>query len=410
MLMRPDSTFVSYLERNVSAVDLKGRVPFAIEPADMKTRLILLGEVHGMQIGQELDFAMLRMLNASSGVRWYVGEFDPAQAAQFNAYLVDGDESRLRRVFGFWVQENAQWANREFLEKIRKIKALNQSLPPEQRIRFIGMDRVQDMPLMARHLDVILASVPEGTWPGQAGLIKTLQSDAARTENKPDAPLPLAAVAADETLPPTAPQGIDPALWKLLRESVKNLSDRALLKGRERAITASFQRLAADPAFANERAYGLWGQFHVLNATVQGAEPFVRQLQNGDSSFKGQILSVTIVNLDSRMMLPAQSFGLKEPYIEIPYSLDNPLLIFVSGINEVKQAAVSPLSLFKLNAEQTPYPGTDKLGTVGGFLSWLQPFSLDATSVGAEGAMQYAILERASGALTPLTLAETKAE
>jgi hypothetical protein len=56
-----------------------------------------------------------------------------------------------------------------------------------------------------------------------------------------------------------------------------------------------------------------------------------------------------------------------------------------------------------MNAEGSPYQGTDKLGSIGGLMSMLQPFTMDAASVGPNGAAQYVILAEGSPALTPLT-------
>lgn len=406
--LRPDAHFVSYLKGNATLIDLRSEAPFAITEQDLNKRLILLGEVHGIAVGQELDFALLRMLNAKAGVRYYLGEFDPAQAAQFNAYLDTGDEKHLQRVFAYWSTENAQWGNAEFMQKIRRIKDLNSALPPANKIRFIGMDRVQDMPLMAAHLDQILATLPANAWPGQIALLETLKSDVARSQNATDAPLPRAAVEAITTLPTTAPAGVVSATWKSLCEAIINLSDRATVKGREGAITASFERLARNPDMSAEKFYGFWGQFHVLDATIQGGKPFVRRLQDGDTPFKRNILSLNIVNLNSSMMLPAQQMGFTEKYVSIPYSLDNPLLVFVSGINDAKEAATGALTLFRMNAANSPYPGTNKLGAVGGLLGMLQPFVLDAESVGPNGASQYMILATGSPATTPLLESDLK--
>lgn len=406
--LRPDAKFVSYLEQNASPVDLATDAPFAIAPEDLNERLFLVGEVHGIKMGQDIDFAMFRMLNSRLGIRHYLGEFDPAQAAQFNAYLADGDEAHLRRVFSVWVAGNYQWANREFMDKLRKFKALNDTLPAERKIVFIGMDRVQDMPLMAEHLGRLLAPIPENTWPGQSSLVAALASSGELTENTPETPLVHAAVEALETLPLAAPEGSDPANWKALHEALANLADQARLKGREAGITASFERLASDPDYADVQFYGFWGQFHVLDATIQGAEPFVRRLQAGDSAFKDNIVSFSILNLKSEMMMPAQSFGSKEPFVTIPYTMDSPLILFAKGINEPKQAAVGPITLFKINAEGSPYPSTDKLGSIGGLMSSLQPFTMDAASVGPNGALQYLILAEGSQALTPLTAKDVK--
>jgi hypothetical protein len=311
-------------------------------------------------------------------------------------------------VFAFWVKENAQWANHEFMGKIRQIRALNETLPADRRVSFIGMDRVQDMPLMASHLDGLLAALPENAWPGQRVLLETLKTDAARSKNEAKGPLPLAAAEAGKTLPVQAPAGVDPVRWRAVRDAVANLSDRALVKGREAGITASFERLANDPAFANEKFYGFWGQFHVLHATVQGQKPFVRRLQEGSSALKGRILSINILNLNSAMMVPAKAFGSSEPYLEIPYSLDSPFLLFVSGINDAKESAVARITLFKMNSADSPYRGTNKLGAFGGLLSMMQPFAIDPESVGAGGASQYVVLAKDSAAVTALTEADVK--
>jgi hypothetical protein len=408
--LRPDATFVSYLEQNASPVDLAADAPFAIAPEDRTKRLFLVGEVHGIKMGQDVDFAMFRMLNNELGIRHYLGEFDPAQAAEFNAYLDDGDEAHLRRVFSVWVSGAYQWANREFMDKLRKMRALNETLPPERKIVFVGMDRVQDLPLMAEHLNRLLSPLPDNAWPGQSALVTALADPRGLSENTPKTPLVLAAVEALQTLPLAAPEGADASDWKALREALANLADRAQLKGREAGITASFERLAGDPDYANVQFYGFWGQFHVLDATIQGAEPLVRRLQNGDSTLKGNILSFIILNLNSEMMMPAKSFGSREPFVTIPYSMDSPLLLFAEGINDPKAASVGPITLFKLNAEGSPYPGTDKLGTIGGLMAMLQPFSMDAASVGPNAAAQYMILAKESPALTPLTADDVKVD
>lgn len=405
--LREDPAAVAYLKSNAFPVDLDAAVPFTISEHDLGKRLILLGEVHGMTIGQDLDFAMLRMLNAKQGVRNYVGEFDVAQAAAFNAYLASGDETSLRRVFKFWLDEGAQWGNKEFLAKIRRVKELNATLPAEKQIRFIGVDRVQDMPLMAEHLGALLARTPPETWPGHAKLSAALNAPDARTLNKASAPLPQAAVEAARTMPANPPEGADPAVWAALFETVSALSDRALVKGREATIVASLERLARDPALASERFYGFWGQFHVLDAVVSGAKPMVRLLNEGTSPFKDNILSINILNVSSHMMIPAKGLpeGMrpKEPSVVFPYSLDSPLLLNVNGINDLIAASKGRLTLFKLNGAGSPFPGTSRLGEVGGLMGMMQPFTVDGPSAGPNGSTQYTILAKDSPALTVLT-------
>ena len=392
--MRADPGAVAYLRKNAHAVDLAAPRPFALDPGFLDRRVILLGEVHGISAGQTLDFALLRQLNAERGVRYYVAEIDLAQAAAFNAFLATGDEAALKGPFGFWLSQSAQWANAEFVDKLRKIRALNETLPEDRRIRFIGLDRAQDLPAMADYVAGLVAETPDVPWPGRAPLLAALTDEGARRAFSPDGAIPLAAAEAAKSLPADASPE--------LREALTRLAERTTLKSREPMIAAALTRLLDDPRYDGEQFYGLWGQFHVLDATVNGATPFARIVQQDGAPHAGEIGSISIVNIDSRMMVPAAAFGAKERYVDFPYSLDHPLFAFVTGIDDLKSARVSGTTLFRMNAEGSPYRTSNRLFVVGGLMSLMQAFRVDEGSAGRDGIVQYAILAGGSPATTPL--------
>jgi erythromycin esterase-like protein len=122
------------------------------DEAFYQNQLFFLGESHGVQRLQLLDFALLRHLNQRAGVRYYLAEVDCAKAYYLNDYLRTGDEETLGRVFVSWVRTQAQWGNADFVEKIRRIRHLNLTLPAARRIRFVGIDGLQDAALMADYL------------------------------------------------------------------------------------------------------------------------------------------------------------------------------------------------------------------------------------------------------------------
>ncbi|WP_216690549.1 hypothetical protein [Hymenobacter siberiensis] len=70
-------------------------------------QLFLLGEAHGVQRPQELDFALLKHLNQRAGVRTYVAEVDCAKAYYLNEYLRTGDAATLDLVFRSWLAETS---------------------------------------------------------------------------------------------------------------------------------------------------------------------------------------------------------------------------------------------------------------------------------------------------------------
>jgi hypothetical protein len=283
---------VRYLSENARRVDLSlsdGAIRLAEE--DYSKRLFLLGEAHGIAVGQQLDLAMLRHLNATVGARYYVAEIDPAQAAWFNAYLDTGDETRLDRVFSFWARELYQWGNDDFRSKLFAIRELNLSLPPERRVRFIGMDRLQDAGLACAYLEELIAGVQSTEqWGGVERLRAALSEDRACEDSSRDGPLAVGGAELAETMPATPPPEADRGAWRELRNMVNMLSDRRRLELREEMIVAAFQRLGADEFYDGERFYGLWGMFHVLKAPVSGAEPW-RLLCKSKGRFKTRSLA-----------------------------------------------------------------------------------------------------------------------
>ena len=125
---QPDSVFNHATHESL---DLAGVPQFALfDQAFYQNKLFLLGESHGVQRAQEIDFALLRHLNQRAGVRTYLAEVDCAQAFYLNEYLRTGDEPTLTRVFASWVAGQAQWANTDFQQKIRRIRQFNRRYPP----------------------------------------------------------------------------------------------------------------------------------------------------------------------------------------------------------------------------------------------------------------------------------------
>ena len=119
-------------------------------------QLFLLGEAHGVQRPQELDFALFKHLNQRAGVRTYVAEVDCAKAYYLNEYLRTGNEKTLNLVFRSWQAETSQWANRDFRAKLQHIRVWNLTLPSNRKIRFLGLDQLQDLPLAADYLAALL--------------------------------------------------------------------------------------------------------------------------------------------------------------------------------------------------------------------------------------------------------------
>lgn len=74
------------------------------------SRLIRLGESHGVAAPQVLDLELMTHLNKRIGLVHYLAEVAPVQAGHLNAYLDAGDNAVLDCVFDNWDRTGAQWA------------------------------------------------------------------------------------------------------------------------------------------------------------------------------------------------------------------------------------------------------------------------------------------------------------
>lgn len=159
-------------------------------------------------------------------------------------------------------------------------------------------------------------------------------------------------------------------------------------------FTNSLRRLHLE----NEKFYGLFGFYHVLQHGVkEGQKTFAQRLKN--SGFK--VTSLVSYTLDSEMYLP------KNPQFPTPedqkiswINADGPMMS-VKGINDFKDL-IKPnsINLFKLNSKDSPYKTSDKLISVKSRM-----FGESFTAVQGTSTLdyfQYIVLLKNSKALTPL--------
>ena len=318
-------------------------------------QLFFLGESHGVQRPQELDFALLKHLNQRAGVRTYLAEVDAPKAYYLNQYLRTGQASTLRRVFRSWVADQSQWGNQEFYQKIQRIRALNQTLPAARRIRFIGIDGLQDLPLAAdyaqalvgRHalaapfrgqLDSVItllrgASADQLAGPGQRAR-QELASQAVRYRRQ------LGSEAYDD-------------LTLLLR----NLTYAQQHLNREAVLFANFETQYRTKQLAHEKLYGMWGLAHVLQSPIQGNFAMLAaRIRQSQLPLHDKVVSVLCVFSGCQMLyrtasLPAPWQTAGQPYsITEKFNHDGPLVV-LDGLAELKQrTAPGSSTLFRLDA------------------------------------------------------------
>jgi Erythromycin esterase len=407
-----DEAHATYLRQHQTAASTPARLQWtAVFDSGFyrQNQLFLLGEPHGCAVPQEADLALLQHLNAWVGVRHYIAEIDPAQAAYFNEYLRTGDETRLRAVFTGW-DGTAQWGNQDFYDKVRRIRTLNATLPVGQRIQFVGLDRVQDFAFFHRYFSDLLAALPADRPVALDSVGQALARVAAPSAGSPAVDsLVRRAGRAGQVLRQTV--GLPDSIGRSLQTAVRNLT----YFGPKRIRRDSVMALNLREAFATgelapqEKLYGLWGLAHVLQKAPAGVPPQLAELAVRYSlPAGGRVVSIATVLLDSRMLVPTA--GLPQPMrppgnartTDVPMSQDGPM-VFIRGIKDVK-AATQPhtVTLCRLDGPGSPYRTSQRLGSVRApiFNQTLLPKAdADATT----DFFQYLLVVRNGAAVRPLT-------
>lgn len=325
-----DETKADWLRRHVVAEGpVAGGVSFAFPQAFYENKLILLGESHGVAAPQTLDLELLTHLNARIGLTDYLAEVDPIQAEWLNRYLISGDETYLDRVFDHWDRAGAQWGNSAFEDKMRGVRALNQTLPEARRVRVFGIDAVHDWALIAE-------------WAGVEGL--TLDTAA----------LGAAQTAADKAkvVLTALPEAPDDQAGRRLRGL---LVDQAAGVRREQAIFNSYRRAVTSRDLGDRPAYGLWGVFHVMQAGINGAKPFAMMVRESDLPAARSMASVVVLSLDSAVQIPAPTpQGLQRMRLT-NFNIDGPF-VMVKGAATLRAASQPQrIMVFDPSGEGSPF-------------------------------------------------------
>jgi hypothetical protein len=350
-------------------------------PADFYTqKLYLLGEIHGRAAPQIIDLALLKLLHEKSGVRDYLAEIDPIEAAHFNAYLETGDEAYLAPVFDFW-RGRVRWGNVDFREKVRQVRLYNQTLPEAGRIRFTGIDEVHNVDLIESWLSPKPA-------PATCGDIRQCAAEYLTKVEAADAKSVLGGE-------------------KTKKEMIFLLTILSKPIEREDVFFKSYAYQVREGALGDRPAYGLWGTNHIVRAAMNGQKAFAELVRESDLPAHDKIASLQTFSVEGALMFGNKEMkGLladkKRTGRVVNWLEDDGPVTFVPGIGDLKAAAIAGkgVTIFRLDGDASPYREATGLGefhSVG-----LKPLRFDAPGPVTTTAFDYAILIRGSQSVEPL--------
>lgn len=348
-----------WLEQNRVELDIAAPdMNLALSEEHLEARYILLGEMHGFAFPQQLDAALITYLQNAGPARWYLAEMTPREAIAVNLYISSGDDAPVRAVFDRFAEMGLQWANQEFFAKLTTLRTLNTNLPPERRVRFIGIDLDRSGEALA---------LPAATEDSSADLS-------------------------------------DPASWRAVNEALLDVQPET--RSRYAAMQARMRALAAMPGFENARFVGFWGLGHTSEVTINGNETLAMWLQDPAAPYAGEVVTINTLCVGACFnMMPAAA--LPEPmqgpggeaYTLLPMGIENPYFQRPSGIGDLTAVlGDNRAALVRISGDGTPYSTGGRLTENSGYLVMMQPWEMGGS---AAEMTDYYIIFNGSAPLTP---------
>ncbi|WP_299817887.1 hypothetical protein [uncultured Pontibacter sp.] len=391
-----------YLKQNMQEISLSAEDDFKIFDEHFhQNKVYFLGEVHGYAMPQELDFKLLQHLNKKAGLTHYLAEVDYSQAYFLNKYLQTGNEKLLSYVFDTWVKYNAQWGNKEFYDKLKKIYALNKTLPATRQIQIVGVDKIQDMQVTQRHLKELLATYSSGSDNTLDTLQLLVNNDTVKAETL------RTYLVSHQPQIKTVAGALPLAEQQALKHVLQNVQYVQSSTNRDSVMYLNLNKLSEVHGWQNDQFYGMWGYTHAMQNQVGGGRtPFAALLQHEMNTFKGKVVSLNIMSLDSENMMPTivmpEAMRDGKAYVTTSWVNSDGPMVFIDGIKDLKALTKkNSVSIFKVDGRNSPYRTSSRLALTKVLLPG-QNIQVQDDKPTIIKACQYVVLIRNSKAATPI--------
>ena len=371
------NNFISYLEGNIESSTNPDDLTFQLMYDDLqKSKLILVGEIHGFQDATKFDPVFFSFLRKEFKIKHFLVEMDFAQAHYLNIYNQTGDEKLLDEVLNKWVV----YIGRESVDYKDKFKKLRQIYLHEGEFTYYGNNNISDIELVKRFSNEVL---------NQTFNYESEESDSIQF-------IEIQEKFVQSEVPANH-------LW-LADYVLKNVEYSIAGKNREEILTENLIALYDRYDLSNEKVYGSYGLGHTVLAPFEGGyKSMATRFAEMRTDFKDAILSTNFVFLDSKMSIHSKGLpGFMQDegdYTNISVSYDNVLTSYLYGIDDLRRITEdNSFNLIKLNGSDSPYRHSQRLSSMFKILPFGQVINARENNVTSDY-YDYLILVRNSDGL-----------
>ncbi|WP_324026827.1 hypothetical protein QSV08_04095 [Maribacter sp. BPC-D8] len=321
--------------------------------------IIGFGAYHGSVKTETAEHALLTSLTKAGAVEYYLPETDFSLGHFFNTYLQTGDTLLLKDLVSNYGARVPQEQSIETYEKWKSIKNLNDKLPEKDKLTVVGIDQLVTYKYTSKHL---LELIPTNTIKDTA--VRNLEQMVAldTTDYSPyydsySKSVLKALVASYEANTETYSKSIkDTFAFNHIMQDLKYSFNPKI--NREEVIFNNYVHLDSIYNFKQKPQFLRFGFFH-LEKQREGNNPsfFTRLIENNIYP-RDRVISVIGYFTESRVLWD-HVYDDNGEYLSFTteggFGIGDYEKEYFLGIEHLKKAKLSDMTLFRLNTSNTPY-------------------------------------------------------
>lgn len=367
-------------------------------------KIIGFGAYHGSAKTEEVELSLLESLTKQKLVRNYLPETDFSTAYYFNKFMENGDTTLLKDLVGYYGMRVPQEKSIETYEKWIALKELNDRLSQEDKLRVLGIDKISNYKYPILHLLELISDSGIEEVKKLEALIKNKEAEfATYYQSETKEIIRKLILDYEKNRSKYIPYISDTLLFNHI---IINLEETiAKTWGREKTIYKNYLALDRIYGFDQNPAFVRFGFFH-LEKSREGkdARPsFFAMLIENEIYTREQVKSIIGYLTDSRVLWNEQ-YNKEGQYIGYStkggFGIGDYWKEYFRGIKKLKKTAISNMTLFQLNEENSPYNSDPDLMEIKLFMKRSNGKQLkDSNTLDF---IDYAVLIRNSNANVPI--------
>lgn len=318
--------------------------------------MIGFGAYHGSARTYEAEFILVKSLKEQNSLDYYLPEMSFSQAFFFQKYLENGDESLLKKLVLSYQSIVVQEGSVETFLHWKNLRKLNQNYP-ENPIKVIGFDIINDYEFPIKHLVYLTEKVK--SWKEKEALEKLLLDEDAdfSISNEQLENLLKAFIESYRKDKENKDIYIN-NVWDF-NFIIKNIEDNFQEKrDREKIIYENYLLVKNEYQLGNKKQFAKYGAFHIQKEQEEDYPSFFTRLIQNHIYKKDKVITV-MGYLTKSKVLWDKIYDKKGSYksftVKRGFGIGDYWNEYFKGIKYLKKAKLSDITLFRINAENSPY-------------------------------------------------------